>query len=413
MKFIFFLLPFVFFLQTRTPIANQFHGNDYEIIYVYVRDLVVLGFIGAGISFHAHAIWKWLLPKKWFLVWLVVFFVCTLVSSFSALSVAIALYRTLIIGVYGVFAITLGWYLQTKNKLSSWLMLWVVPFVCIACMAVYEIVSGQSLGLWVVGNWDFSVLTPGIARIHFFGHTLLRPYTVFPHPNVLGGIALVFLFLFVTFLPAHEKLGRFSVRHIGIFCGWLLVLISFSRSAWVGGILGLVTVLIQKRNEVRVPRWVFILGVSSLVIVIPYISQVSVHDPAISERLELMKRSWDMILEQPLLGVGNGNFTLALKDFRTAERQILLQPVHVVWLLIASEAGIITAFIYVMGWVAILGVLLRNREDTQSIVLVAIWGVIGIIGFADHYWWSLSVGNAVWWLIVGLSLSMIQSKESL
>lgn len=410
MKFFFFLLPFVFFLQTRIPIANQFHGNDYEIIFVYVRDIIVLGFTGLGVYRHGRPIWNWILQLKWFLVWFCLLFLFSVLSSVTAIDPVVALYKTIMLLLYATFAVTIGWYIRTQHTGYSWSSVWILPFVCIAIMAAYEMSTGQSMGLWLLGNWDFSVLTPGIARAQFLGQTILRPYTVFPHPNVLGGVALIFAVLFITLLAQSERKSRV---YIGILCTWFLVLISFSRSAWIAGVMGLLFTLLVRRRKTHIPRLMIALGCMSLLIIIPYISQVSVHEPAISERVELIDKSIDMIQENPLLGVGNGNFTLALKELRPVERQLFLQPVHVVWLLVASELGIVAGIIYFVGWAGLLGYALRIMKNVQAVSVAAIWGIIGIISLADHYWWSLPVGNATWWLVLGISLSMIQSEQSL
>lgn len=411
MKFLFFLLPLVFFLQTRIPIANQFHGNDYEIIFVYVRDIVVLGFTGIGLHRHGQLIWRWLLQRKWVLYWFILLFLFSIVSSITALDSVVAVYKTANMVLYCVFAVTLGWYISTENNLSSWLRWWAIPFLCIVGMAAYEVITGQSMSLWIVGNWDYSILTPGIARAQFFGISFLRPYTVFPHPNVLGGIALVFGILFISLSGNNMKKSR--LIRIGILSTWFLTLVSFSRSAWIAGVVGLVLALFAKRRNIILSRSVLIAVVVSLLVIIPYVSQISAHDPAISERVELIARSIDMIQKDPLLGVGNGNFTIALKEFRSAERQILLQPVHVVWLLVASELGIIAGIIYAIGWLGVLRDAVRSSQRTIALFVGILWCAMGIISLADHYWWSLSVGNAVWWLMLGISLSVIQSKQQL
>lgn len=349
------------------------------------------------------------MQRRWLFVWLTAFLCCAVMSSLFAFSTVIAVYKTVALGVYGVFAVVLGWYLQTEKNFSSWLTLWIVPFVCIAVMALYEVITGQSMGLWIVGNWDFSVLTPGIARVQLLGHTILRPYTVFPHPNVLGGISTVFAVLFIFWLNSNKE--KSWLKTLSILSTWLLVLVSFSRSAWIAGIIGLVIFLVIKRRHVYVSRPILFFGGISLLVIIPYISQISIHEPAVSERIELMERSIDMIKSKPLFGGGNGNFTLILKEFRTAEKQLLLQPVHVVWLLIASELGVITAIIFILGLAWLLRDIVTLRDEKAKLTLGIIWVIISIISLADHYWWSLPIGSAVFWLMLGISLSMIQSKQ--
>lgn len=55
------------------------------------------------------------------------------------------------------------------------------------------------VGLWLLGERNFSINTTGIATFNWYGQVFLRPYATFPHPNIfaaymlLSGMILVFI----------------------------------------------------------------------------------------------------------------------------------------------------------------------------------------------------------------------------
>lgn len=412
MRILFSLLPFVFFLQTRYPLFNPYQLVDYLIGYVYLRDVVVLLFVFSVFLFYRDSFLSWLQNKKWFIVWAGGLYLFAFVSSIGAFDPTLSFFKSFLLLLYICFALTFGYVVsEIFTRWEEWLVLWFIPFGILAFIAVGEVITGGSLGLWILGEWDFSILTPMIAKVQFFSHFFLRPYTTFPHPNVLGGVSALFLIiaLWTWMHTAYNKKWLLWICMI-----WVLVILSFSRSAWIG--LACIFLLVYVKGF-RIPKgrplYIFIIvGLVSCALAVPYFLRLlSLNEPSINERLILMSYSRELLRTYPLFGVGYGNFIIAVAQTIHMSYPQLLQPVHNSYILMASEIGLPALVWFVFGWVHLLFKTVKNSLCEKQVVVVLLWLIIFLTSLLDHYWWSLPIGQSVWWLVVGLSLSVLKSKE--
>ncbi len=408
MRKLFFLLPFVFFLQTRIPLGRRFYANDYEMFFLYIRDIVVVAFCVAVLLHHRQEFAVWVKSLGWKLWWILGLIAFSFLSVVMALDPLLATVRSVNLAVYAFFALCVGWYSTTHKITTTWWYAWVVGCFTVGVLAVFEVLFGHSLGVWILGNWDYSVVTPAIARATFLGKTFLRPYAVFPHPNVLGGVAAVWLLLFAW----RYLKGKNGSVLLGFGISWLLVIISFSRSVWLGVFIAGLWCAVLLRKTIPFSR-IFLGGiVLSLLIIIPYILTLSTNDPSVTERRELLQRSIQIINTHPLTGVGNGNFSVALKAYRTAEQRLLLQPVHNVPLLVMSEIGIVAGIWFLGGWLLLMRDIWNTPRSMSKVFIIGIWIVISVTSLFDHYWWSLSIGNGMVWLVVGFTICAIAAHDT-
>jgi ATP sulfurylase len=73
-----------------------------------------------------------------------------------------------------------------KAILKRWLP---VSVVISALIAFLQIIFGRDIGLWILGERDFSLSTTSIATFNWYGQIFLRPYATFPHPNVFAAFS--------------------------------------------------------------------------------------------------------------------------------------------------------------------------------------------------------------------------------
>jgi O-antigen ligase len=71
------------------------------------------------------------------------------------------------------------------------------------------------------------------------------------------------------------------------------------------------------------------------------------------ERLSQWYAGWSMFLDNPILGVGIGNYNAAYDDYRLDQWPVALGHAHNHYLTIAAEAGFLGFLVYVLFWVVV------------------------------------------------------------
>ncbi|MEM8863217.1 MAG: hypothetical protein AAGD96_33320, partial [Chloroflexota bacterium] len=114
-------------------------------------------------------------------------------------------------------------------------------FAAFACFALFQgsVAAGQfllqdDLGLRYLGEYDL-VAEPGQWSIVFGQNRVwLRGYGISPHPNILGGLlgsALLIVFMTVQNITSR---GWRWLGYVALFLGMAGLIVTFSRSAWLG-----------------------------------------------------------------------------------------------------------------------------------------------------------------------------------
>lgn len=248
--------------------------------------------------------------------------------------------------------------------------------------------SAQGLFYWL-GERAFSISTPGIATISLFDTIALRPYGTFSHPNSLGGFyALIYVFFLMNQfkLPHRVEIVRYGL----VLLSGFLVLMSFSKVAI--GVL-LVVTLYYILRVLKIDCWwckwgrVFTLSIISLLFLSGKSDIVS-----LDKRVALVKSSLQAIANHPFFGTGLGNSLYSQSVMSQQLSYFFLQPVHNIFLLFMSEAGLIlTAVIAFIVWRVVQKnkktEILRSAQNDK--VLLSLLAIIVITGFFDHYWLTL------------------------
>lgn len=264
-------------------------------------------------------------------------------------------------------------------------------------------------------------LTPQIAGASVVqladGTRWLRAYGTLPHPNILGGFILVFLAAPVTFFLIQPKRKVITLILFGVAI--VLIALTFSRSAWVGFGTFALTILFHFRHFER--KRLIALGLMSMlclfILVIPFrqlfftrvgderaqTEQVSTYT-----RLWLIERTWEIIQEHPLLGIGVGNYSLTLSQHVADFYDI--EPVHNTPLLIVSELGIGGA-VLLIGLAAALGRKVTASRYPVAIILSGTLVALLVISFFDHYLWTLSPGRLLSGTVLGLWASQMSQRH--
>jgi O-antigen ligase len=424
---------------------------DYLSPTIFLTDITIMltlasWFFSSFSSFKIKNYWKF-----------VAFVGFVVLNIFFAASPLVAFSKWLKILEFVLF----GFYI-IKTKPSFSRSLWCLSFAVFysSLIAIAQFFLQHSIGslFWFLGERTFDITTPGIARIQLLPISLspylpihpssvselLRPYATFPHPNVLGGFLAVALplIIFNNMTPLFNKLllsqrvKRLSLvdkakpwaqRTIGslklfrvstIILGCFTLILTFSRSAWVAGIIGLFILLFLHFRSIK--NYLFIgfvvfIGFVGLLWVLPYFQTLTPENESVYVRNELSNAAISIWKTSPIIGVGLGNFLVELPKYYPHREIFFLQPVHNIYLLILSETGLIgfgmvLYFLFKLFkhiarqrlFVICLPAIGSCRRQVQAGLLSFV--ILLLLGAVDHYPLTLQQGQLLFTLLISLSL---------
>lgn len=244
----------------------------------------------------------------------------------------------------------------------------------------------------------------------------LRAYGLSTHPNILGGHVAIGLLLAFGLLLTWPRIWRASIVFAWAI-GWSLLLLTFSRSAWLAlATSGVVAgALLVRAGHVRRATFVAALQLAAVGAALAIVFVLAFHSfligrvrpstpediDSVAERGDMMSLAVEMIGAHPLTGVGAANFGVA-------SRFLLGYPldwVHNVPLLVTSELGLpgLVAFVamiaslFVVGW-------RRWRLRSMTLWQCLLGGglvALVLVMLVDHYLWTTPQGTLLWALIAG------------
>ncbi len=284
----------------------------------------------------------------------------------------------------------------------------VVAGVFVSVLAIHAL-----LGLWqffaqatfdsvIVGVAMHDVATPGTSVVSGSGRWL-RAYGGFAHPNIFGGMMAL-----GVILATWRAISARSAWHRALWYGVLIVqyggvLVSFSRTALaacIGGLVGLF--LLQWRR--RAWRTLFVpVGVLLIVsggFIFAYGDLAATRTTAItaqernniSERAMQYAQAVTLWRAHPLVGVGAGNYTYALRRADADRAPVWRdQPVHNSFVLFGVELGIVGVVLFAFFVFSAARALYRRVSRGGSVALV-VGAVFAVLALFDHWQWDTMTG---------------------
>ena len=250
------------------------------------------------------------------------------------------------------------------------------------------------------------------------GESFLRAYGTLPHPNILGGFALIFLLGPIAFFLRKEKPDTLAL--LLILPGISLLALTFSRSAWLG-LVAFSGILIWKSKYFERRRLAVLLAAMALTFMltlVPHRQLVqarTVNPTSHAEAFSFIGRAWlngealRMIREVPLTGVGIGAFMLELA--RRAGQGYVIEPAHNIFLLAGAELGIPGLLLVMALSLSFLYRLVKTQGPNAILAGAALTG-LGVISLFDHYLWTLAPGRLILGLVIGLFLGQDMAHEA-
>ena len=198
------------------------------------------------------------------------------------------------------------------------------------------------------------------------------------------------------------------------------MLLTFSRSAALGLLIGLAVVSLLRRPNRRRAAQLFIgsgvvIGIFTLLFA-PFLiarlsTDVATEQVSIDERMDQTTLAWQLLRERPLTGVGAGNFT----EYNPPNALTQVMRVHNVPLLIASELGLPGLALWLTSVVTVIVAGVRSGRATTAIwpvLMTSALIAIVVISLFDYYWWTSSQGVYVWATICGALLAQTVTRST-
>lgn len=287
-----------------------------------------------------------------------------------------------------------------------------------ALLGIYQFVLGSSPSSTVLGMSEHFAERLGEAVIELRGGRVLRAYGSFPHPNIFGGYLAVALAGIIGFWNQwKEKSTRIFLGVSGVILS-IALLMTFSRSAWLGLLLGLLLgaiVLVYKntaRARLIVVPVALIAIVGILLLTTGRLNMGSeIESRSITERVEQYQEFPQVVGKNWIFGNGIGNYTLAIDERFPNREWWEYQPIHNVPLLIVGEIGLFGLLIIGLWAASIDKINFARFPNREAVTAFMMGNVILIIAFFDHYLWSSWAGLALVVYVMALTVRLGESEN--
>ncbi len=320
-------------------------------------------------------------------------------------------------GVSALFALVVACAAPSARAIVTVLVVGLVPD---ALIAILQALMQGSLGLIALGEFPYSAGQPGVSVLASGALRWVRPYGLLPHPNLLAGALLVGVLAAAAWVLSPRRAYRVAGIVI-LALGWWALLLTFSRAAWGGLVVGIVAALpfvhpFFRRASARTSTAVAAGGVLAVGLVFaltyqPLLAaragegQESVELRSVSDRLVFIDFALRSLGERPILGVGIGNFPWRT-SYYLAETTFDLRGdnVHFVLLAVAAELGLVGLALFAVaifsGLIAALNALRASPDGDQRAVQLACFAAFAAllaVGLLDHYPWTQIHFQVAWW----------------
>lgn len=252
----------------------------------------------------------------------------------------------------------------------------------------------SSLALLIVSAIGVGQYLFGLAELRWvdasrFGDIGGRVTSLFSNPNILAVYLLLYFpfSLWAMFLP--ENKGRMRVFYaITSVVGFLCILLTWSRGAWLGLVLQIVLFLLFYSQKTR-----FLLRFSPLLLLaVPFLPSnfksrlLSIGDlgeSSIRYRLHTWQGTWRMLLSHPVgIGIGERAWRAIYPHFALSGTKTVMHA-HNVFLQIATELGFVGAVVFLLLVCICLGKALKKKNTS---LFLSLSGTL-VMGLFDHLWY--------------------------
>ncbi len=243
-----------------------------------------------------------------------------------------------------------------------------------------------------------------------------KPYGLMANRNLFGSAQALVLPFVIYVLYKADKTWRY-IAVAGLTGLIISLIVSQTRSAWLASVALFLTSLILVAIFSRKNRknWliasgvsvVCVIGLASLLLVLDKENTLtqSVTERAasltgkldsseasgnVNERIKIWKKTVEVIKDKPVLGVGTGNWKIAIPAYGTdnliwAFGKFIADRPHNIYLFVVSETGFPGGLLFFGSWVLIVIIALsviRKKDTSEDRRIMAILMLSGMAAFA-------------------------------
>jgi len=356
------------------------------------------------------------------------------------------LLMTSILGILIVSLLSIIWAQDTSLAIYAWyrLVLAATLFVFVLTYNVNlvktSVVLVMSAGLQsVLAIWQFLLQKSfaskwlgiaehiptdlGVSVVENVSSRWLRAYGSLPHPNVLAGFLVIGLLFLIMLAMRGEKSKRlFVITSFLVITPALFF--TFSRSAWLSlmiAVLILVFYLFGKKdhslNKIVVKSVLIIVIILAVLflnlgdlVITRFMGAQRLESISTSERQLYKEQARELIFNQPLTGVGVGNYTLGVFNQIDSEKPAYYyQPVHNIFPLVFAETGVFGFLFFLLLIILVISyTIIKGKIDNISVIYFLAFLALLIISYFDHYLWTLYFGQMLLWLTLAMAVKSIK-----
>jgi len=266
---------------------------------------------------------------------------------------------------------------------------------------VVPLFSGASFGGLVASNPSWLV--------NINGQTVMRAIGLFPDPHILSFYLGLTLPLSLAYLFFEKK---FCLPLFLVSCFlFLVLLLTFSRGGYLGLLFSLAVFVFfaWQRFAIKDKKFfgaTFLLAAAILLlvgwpVVSRLISSFDIQEGSNMGRLSIWQDSWQIIKKNPVIGVGLGNYPLAV-NFNQSYRSAVTS--HNLYLDIWAETGVFT----LLAWLFIFITAAEAAyKKTGQYPVVALGALSGLAYFFAHSFFETAIFNptvlAMLMVVLGLA----------
>lgn len=340
----------------------------------------------------------------------------------------------------------LGVFILARLLDGNWMRKIIIALIVAALLesvlGAWQFLTQTSFSSTLLGMSGYEAWQAGVSVLKNDTGRWLRAYGTFPHPNILGSFLSAALVMAASFfiliknqdVTSHRELSvaiqnNEKARQMFIFISAPIILLglllTFSRSTWLGLVVGMgwLAWIIYRKSEFieRKNFWkiLFILGVSGIIftfilkdVVSPRFDSAMIgKEQSVSERETTWQEAVSLIREHPFIGTGAGNYTLSLIQKYPSIPVYVIQPAHNVFLLVGAELGLIGLVLFIGLMYKIAASIFSSDAKvyvSSAPFFAALLTLVPSL-FVDHFIWSSHFGLFLFFLLAGLTMNRVEN----